>query len=279
MALTKFNEDMEIISKQSTYPNDVDGMTPEELKASHDKAGKLIKEYINNTLLKELGGADAAGSLGVGLVNGTDMGATIQAALDALAAQIAETALGAIPDKSLTEAKFADLAVSTRALGELSVTPGKLSNDGIPIEKGGTGATTAAGALSNLGAAAASHTHAAGNITSGTLNTARLPTVPIAKGGTGATSATAALSNLGAMAASRLVAVYNAAVTFTDGKATYTNPAITTGSVVFAERRVGTAGSTNVHAFGTTSNSGSVTICASDTFSASINLNILIFNP
>lgn len=279
MALTAFNEDMEIISKLSDLPNDTDGLTPAELKERFDRAGKLLKQYINGVLLAELAGASAAGSLGVGEVNGTDMGANIQAALDALAAQIAETSLGAIPDRSLTEAKFADLAVSTRALGELSVTPGKLSNDGIPIEKGGTGATTAAGALSNLGAAAASHTHAASAIASGTLNTSRLPTIPITKGGTGATTAAAALTNLGALAASKLVAIYNAGVTFTEGKATYTNSAITASSVVFVARRVGTAGSTNVHAFGTTSNSGSVTICASDTFSASINLNILIFNP
>ena len=142
MALTTFNEDMEIISKQSTYPNDADGMTPEELKAAHDKAGKLIKEYINNTLLKELGGATAAGSLGVGLVNGTDMGSTIQAALDALAAQIVQATLGTIPDKSIGEAKFADLAVSTRALGELAVTTAKLAAGAVTDEKLATGAVT-----------------------------------------------------------------------------------------------------------------------------------------
>lgn len=142
MALTTFNEDMEIISKQSTYPNDADGMTPEELKAAHDKAGKLIKEYINNTLLKELGGAAAAGSLGVGLVNGTDMGSTIQAALDALAAQIVQATVGTIPDKSIGEAKFADLAVSTRALGELAVTTAKLAAGAVTDAKLATGAVT-----------------------------------------------------------------------------------------------------------------------------------------
>lgn len=42
-----------------------------------------------------------------------------------------------------------------------------------------------------------SHTHAASDITSGTLSSDRLPTVPIAKGGTGATTAAAALTNLG----------------------------------------------------------------------------------
>ena len=142
MALTTFNEDMEIISKQSTYPNDADGMTPEELKAAHDRAGKLIKEYINNTLLKELGGASAAGSLGDGLVNGTDTGSTIQAALDALAAQIVQATLGTIPDKSIGEAKFADLAVSTRALGELAVTTAKLAAGAVTDAKLATGAVT-----------------------------------------------------------------------------------------------------------------------------------------
>ena len=46
----------------------------------------------------------------------------------------------------------------------------------LPIANGGTGATTASNALSNLGAAA-SHNHAASNITSGTLDAARIPTL------------------------------------------------------------------------------------------------------
>ena len=153
MALTTFNEDMEIISRQSTYPNDADGMTAEELKASFDRAGKLIQEYINNTLLTELGGASGAANLGVGPVNGTDMGATIQAVLDALAAQIVEATLGTIPDKSIGESKFADLAVSTRALSELAVTAAKIAAGAVTTAKLATGAVTAAkiatGAVTN----------------------------------------------------------------------------------------------------------------------------------
>ena len=153
MALTPFNEDMDIISRQSTYPNDADGMTPEELKASYDRAGKLIQEYINNTLLKELGGVSGAANLGVGAVNGTDMGATIQAVLDALAAQIVEATLGSIPDKSIGESKFADLAVSTRALSELAVTAAKIAAGAVTAEKLATGAVSSAkiatGAVTN----------------------------------------------------------------------------------------------------------------------------------
>lgn len=64
----------------------------------------------------------------------------------------------------------------------------------LPVTKGGTGATTAAAALTSLGAAPAIHTHSAGDITSGTL--------AIARGGTGASTPAAALSALGAAAAS-----------------------------------------------------------------------------
>jgi len=72
----------------------------------------------------------------------------------------------------------------------------------LSIGGGGTGATSAAAARSNLGAAAASHTHSANDISSGTLSTSRIPTIPVNKGGTGATTADSARSNLGAFSSS-----------------------------------------------------------------------------
>lgn len=153
MALTPFNEDIEIISKLSDLPNDTEGLSPAELKERFDRAGKLLKEYINGVLLAELGGASAAGSLGVGAVNGTDMGATIQAVLNTMAAQIVEATLGSIPDRSIGESKFADLAVSTRALSELAVTAAKIASGAVTAEKLATGAVSTAkiatGAVTN----------------------------------------------------------------------------------------------------------------------------------
>ena len=67
----------------------------------------------------------------------------------------------------------------------------------VSIANGGTGATTVAQARANLGAAATSHTHAAADISSGTLSVGLLPVVPVAKGGTGANDAAGARANLG----------------------------------------------------------------------------------
>lgn len=62
-------------------------------------------------------------------------------------------------------------------------------NGTVPVERGGTGATTAENARQNLGAASTSHSHSADDVTSGTL--------PIARGGTGASTADGAILNLG----------------------------------------------------------------------------------
>jgi hypothetical protein len=103
-------------------------------------------------------------------------------------------------DKSLTvEGTVPD----SKAVGD-AINLRMLANAIIPVAQGGTGATVAADAranlgitLENLGAAAASHNHAASEITSGTLAIARIPTITVAKGGTGATDAATARSNLG----------------------------------------------------------------------------------
>lgn len=69
-----------------------------------------------------------------------------------------------------------------------------------PVSKGGTGASTAAGARANLGAAATDHTHSlSGSSITGIL--------PITKGGTGAVSPAVARQNLGAMAADKIIPI------------------------------------------------------------------------
>ena len=79
-----------------------------------------------------------------------------------------------------------------------------INSEVVPVSNGGTGATSAANARTNLGitpenigAADKEHTHSAADITSGTMSVSRLPTITVAKGGTGATTAAQARVNLG----------------------------------------------------------------------------------
>lgn len=64
MAWTEFSKDMGIIALLDDEPNDVGGLTAEELKDKFDEGGKALKEYINGTLLAELAASGAASDLG-----------------------------------------------------------------------------------------------------------------------------------------------------------------------------------------------------------------------
>lgn len=92
MALSKLTKDMAIIQKLDDEPNDVGGLTADQLKAKFDEAGEAIKEFLNETLLGELGGDAAAGSLGA-VLNGEKM--SVQEALDLL--QLASVQSGNVP--------------------------------------------------------------------------------------------------------------------------------------------------------------------------------------
>lgn len=67
----------------------------------------------------------------------------------------------------------------------------------LPVEKGGTGATTVEQALQNLGAALSDHSHNASDITSGILS--------VARGGTGVSSISALLTALGLDSTAKVV--------------------------------------------------------------------------
>lgn len=102
MNFTKFIKDMDIISLLDNAPNDVGGLTAEELKGKFDEGGKAIKDFINNVLLVEL-------------KKYTDE-APSPKDLEDIYDAIHEVVLGQIPDGTITEAKIADGAVSEKKL-------------------------------------------------------------------------------------------------------------------------------------------------------------------
>lgn len=54
MALKNFDYDMDIIAKLDDEPNDVGGLSANDLKAEFDKGGNLIKRWINEVLIPHL---------------------------------------------------------------------------------------------------------------------------------------------------------------------------------------------------------------------------------
>lgn len=54
LVIPSLDADLDIIQKLDDEPNDVGGMTAQELKAVFDKAGNLVKNYLNETLLPAL---------------------------------------------------------------------------------------------------------------------------------------------------------------------------------------------------------------------------------
>ena len=135
MSLPKFNEDIQIISKLADEPNDVGGLSANELKAKFDEAGNLIKAFINDTLLPYLEGVSGAGDIGISNIPGLNDAATVQAALQELKTQLNNTSTGSIPDRSLPGEKLITGAVGANELADDSVTSDKIANGSINDSK------------------------------------------------------------------------------------------------------------------------------------------------
>lgn len=109
MNFSEFSQDVKNISALPDRPSLENGYTSDMLKALFDKAGEDIKDFINNTLLKELvssadtfSGADRIGSGVIDIIEGK----TVQEKLQSIAEHIKELANGTLPDGSVTPDKF-----------------------------------------------------------------------------------------------------------------------------------------------------------------------------
>ena len=155
-----------------------------------------------NTSLKAAGSA---------IVNALDAATSVSQADDYIVAQYAGggTTTTTYHRRALKNIRVGGLTTARKlkvALGSTTdVTfDGTADQTSIPVSgtlavaRGGTGATDAATARTNLGAAASSHNHSAANITTGTL--------AVARGGTGLTASPSMLTNLGSTSAANVLA-------------------------------------------------------------------------
>ena len=150
--------------------------------------------------------------------------------------------VGARPSTWMPTAYEVGAAASSHNHSASDINSGTLNSNRlptVPVTKGGTGATTAANARTNLG------------ITP---------------------------ENIGAMDASKLITLYNVTIALTNGVGTYSNSNIKSSSRCFAQRRVDKYMSGLQSVVGTHSAAGAVTVVMDISMTGNISANIIIFN-
>ena len=134
MSFTKMTDDLNIIQGLPDLPNDVGGLTAAQLKATYDKAGLLLKKYINEVLLPELEGVAGAENIGISEIQGVNA-QNVQRALAVLRSQLVDATAGQIPDGSITEAKLADNTVTENKIADNAVTENKIADNAVTNSK------------------------------------------------------------------------------------------------------------------------------------------------
>ncbi len=137
MAFPLLQEDLNIIAKLSDEPNDVgtDALSAQEFKEHFDKAGNLIKQFINEVFIPYLQGVNAAGAIGITEISGLTDAENVQEALEILKTQLDNTATGSIPDRSLTAIKIQTGTITANELADNSITTDKIVDGVISDEK------------------------------------------------------------------------------------------------------------------------------------------------
>lgn len=147
--IPRVTSELGTVSTLDDRPNDTGGLTAAELKAKFDADAGTLKDYVNDVLIPFLEGTSAAASLGITTISGFSAD-NIQTALEEIIGAMQGITQGSVADGSITLAK---LAAEVTAIA--------------------------------LGGAAASHTHGAGDIASGTLDASRIPVLDASKLGAG----------------------------------------------------------------------------------------------
>lgn len=127
--------DMNIIALLDNEPNDVGGMSAEALKAKHDEAGIILKDYINNTLLPAFAGEYGAENVGITTIGGLTGATNTQKALERIVELMQEMTQGAVADGSITAAKLAPKAVAGENIEDGAVGTEQIAAKAVTGEK------------------------------------------------------------------------------------------------------------------------------------------------
>lgn len=142
MALPRMTTDLDVVQKLDNEPNDVGGLSAEELKAKFDEAPNAVKTWINNTLLPFLESTAAAKNFGIETLDGLDTPENVQQALQAIVTEMQNITAGAVADGSINSDKLASSAVIAAKIANSAVTAAKLATGAVTEAKLASNAVT-----------------------------------------------------------------------------------------------------------------------------------------
>lgn len=134
MALSLFTKNMSIIALLPDEPNDVGGLSAEQLKEKFDEGGVALKEYLNKTLIPEVEAAIEAAALGVPSGGGIDGRIITDGSLTSGKYAAGSVNVAAIADGAVTEGKIADSAVTGSKVSKGSIGREHLTEDAIMLQ-------------------------------------------------------------------------------------------------------------------------------------------------
>lgn len=115
MGFTRSTTNVSVHQGLSDYPNQDDGLTAAQLKATFDFPAETLQNDLNG-LETELEAVESASNIGADVIAvGDESDANVQAKLEKLAADMVGITQGAVADGSITQAKLASTLVSSLA--------------------------------------------------------------------------------------------------------------------------------------------------------------------
>lgn len=131
MAYIRLTDDLNVIQKLDTEPNDIGGLSADELKAKFDEAANIVKTYINEVLLPAMEGNEGANNVGIETISAISTATNVQDALIQIVQLIQGISQGSVPDGSITSQKLADAAVTAVKMAENAVDSSNIFDNAI----------------------------------------------------------------------------------------------------------------------------------------------------
>ena len=131
MRFTRSTTDISVHQKLGDYPNQDNGLTPEELKKTYDRPAEILQNDLNK-LEEELERETASINLGASALDENDESDTnIQAKFNKIYEEFKDVRDGGVKDASLVTSKIQDGAITNAKVQDSAINTNKIEDSSI----------------------------------------------------------------------------------------------------------------------------------------------------